>query len=273
MNFPLVSVVLPVYNAEKYIVECLESIAAQSYANWELIIINDGSTDSSEKLIEIFIKNCSNHVQYLISKHKGLPFCLNLGITHAQGKYIARMDADDVMLETRLEQQVNFMEKKPETGILGTNFVEIDENGNELGTIKMPIGNDLIKQKFLTMCAIAHPTVMARREILIANKYLDKYPFPEDYELWTRLIETTNFENLQIILLKKRFHKNEITYKAGSFFIFDGLKLMIAFNKRYNDKLPIYIILKYSLMMLMTNRMRYFLRIQKLRYIKLMSKI
>lgn len=269
MTSPIVSIVLPVYNAEKYIVECLESISAQSYTNWELIIVNDGSIDSSEKLIENFIKNCKNDVQYLFTKHKGLPFCLNFGISHAQGKYIARMDADDIMCETRLEQQVNFMENKPEIGVLGTNFIEIDENGKELTIVNMPQGNELIKQKFLTVCAIAHPTVMARKEILIANKYLEKYPFPEDYELWTRLIETTNFENLQISLLKKRFHQNEITLSAGSGFILDSLILIIAFNKKSGKKLPIYIILRYSLLMLATNRMRYSLRIKKLQYIKL----
>jgi glycosyltransferase involved in cell wall biosynthesis len=271
MHAPIVSIILPVYNAEKYIVECLESISTQSYPNWELIIVNDGSNDSSEKLIKVFIKNCKNDVQYFFTEHKGLPFCLNFGISHAQGRYIARMDADDIMCETRLAQQVNFMENKPEIGVLGTNFIEIDENGKELTIVKMPQGNELIKQKFFTVCAIAHPTVMARKEILIANKYLEKYPFPEDYELWTRLIETTNFENLQISLLKKRFHQDEITLSAGSGFIFDSLILIIAFNKKYRKKLPIYIILRYSLLMLATHRMRYLLRIKKLQYIKLIK--
>ena len=237
MTSPLVSVVLSVYNAEKYIIECLESITMQTYSNWELIIVNDGSTDTSEKHIEIFTKNCKNHVQYLSIGHKGLPYCLNLGIAHTQGKYIARMDADDIMLETRLEQQVNFLEKTPEIGILGTNFIEINEHGKYLSLMKMPMGNDLIKQKLLTMCAISHPTVMVRREILVANKYLEKYPYPEDYELWIRLIDTVNFENLQIPLVKKRFHKSEVTLNAGVRFYNETLKRMLAVNKKYN-RLP-----------------------------------
>ena len=271
MFSPLVCIILPVYNAEKYIIECLESISSQSYGNWELIIVNDGSTDSSEKLIKVFIKNCKNDVQYFFTEHKGLPFCLNFGISHAQGKYIARMDADDIMCKTRLEQQADFMENNPEIGILGTNFIEIDENGKELAKVKMPQGNELIKQTFFTKCAIAHPTVMVRKEILLANKYLEKYPFPEDYELWTRLIDAVNFENLQVSLLKKRFHQKEIILSAGSGFLFDSFKLIIAFNKKYEKKLPVSIILKYLILILTPNRLRYLLRKGRLKFLNISS--
>nr|WP_299422216.1 glycosyltransferase [uncultured Emticicia sp.] len=269
MNTPIVSIILPIYNAEKYIVECLESISTQSYPNWELIIVNDGSIDSSEKLIKVFIKNCRNDIQYFFTEHIGLPICLNFGISHAQGKYIARMDADDIMLKTRLEKQVDFMENNPEIGVLGTNFIEIDENGKELAQVKMPQGNEFIKQTFFTKCAIAHPTVMVRKEILLANKYLEKYPFPEDYELWTRLIEIINFENLQVSLLKKRFHQKEISLSGGSDFAFESFKLIIAFNKKYKKKLPVYIILKYLILILASQRMRYLLRRNRLNFLRI----
>ena len=122
MNNPLVSVVLSVYNAEKHIVEAIESILTQSYKNFEFIIIDDGSTDGSLEII----KSYDDERIILISReNKGLIASLNEGIEQAKGKYIARMDADDISLSSRFEEQVTFMEMHEEVGICGTTIIKL----------------------------------------------------------------------------------------------------------------------------------------------------
>jgi glycosyltransferase involved in cell wall biosynthesis len=232
IDIPLVSIILPVYNAEKYLHECLNSIIAQSFRNWELIIINDGSTDNSETIIHIFIASVStfNKVIYVPLEHKGLPFCLNKGIGLARGKYIARMDADDIMFENRLQVQVQFLENNPDVGVLGSHAIEIDENGQEISKMKRPIENLEIKNAldYCCPCPIIHPTVMMRKKILEGNLYKELYPNPEDLDLWQRLVKFTIFRNLDIILLKKRFHKKQITQNSRIF----RIRLEIIFLKR-----------------------------------------
>lgn len=226
----MVSIVLPVYNAEKYLYECLNSIVAQTFKNWELIIINDGSTDNSEKIIHVFIASVStfNEVIYVPLEHKGLPFCLNKGIGLARGKYIARMDSDDVMLENRLQEQIYFMENNPDVGVLGSYAMEIDENGEEISLIKEPVENSKIKNALNYSCPIIHPTVIMQKELLEVNLYKELYPNPEDIDLWWRLENLTIFRNLDIVLLKKRFHNKQITQKSRIF----KIRLEIIFIKR-----------------------------------------
>ena len=217
IDIPLVSIILPVYNAEKYLHECLNSIIAQTVKNWELIIINDGSTDNSETIIHIFIASVSTFIEviYVPLEHKGLPFCLNKGIGLARGKYIARMDADDIMFENRLQVQVQFMENNPDVGVLGSHAIEIDENGEEISIMKRPIENAKIKNALNNSCPIIHPTVIIQKELLVGNLYKELYPNSEDLDLWCRLENLTNFRNLDIVLLKKRFHSKQITRKKN----------------------------------------------------------
>lgn len=210
---PLISILIAVYNTEKYLQECLESILAQTYTNWELIVLNDGSTDNSDAIIRAFIPKIptNNEVKYLTFEHKGLPYCLNRGIEIAKGKYIARMDGDDIMLEKRLEIQTEFMENNPDIGVLGSHAIEIDENGEEFSLIRDPVEDSEIKHDLNYRCPILHPTVMMRKELLKDNLYKEIYPSSEDLDLWWRLEKVTKFRNLDIVLLKKRFHLNQIT--------------------------------------------------------------
>lgn len=229
IQFPLVSILLPVLNAEKYLAECLESIKTQTYKNWELIIANDGSSDGSERIIENFIKDSSNQIKYLSFVHSGLPFCLNKGVEVASGKYIARMDADDIMLPNRLAVQVDFLENNPKIDILGGQAIEIDESGIEFSVIKKPIFDSEIKKELVFSCPLVHPTVMLRKEILQKNLYKEIYPNSEDSDLWRRLAKTNTFRNVDAILIKKRFHENQITQNSRIFKT-RGLKDHIVFS-------------------------------------------
>lgn len=231
MTHSLVSIILSVYNAEKYIEDCLNSIAAQTYKDWELVVINDGSTDKSNELITKFVKSTTNTVQYLnLDINKGLSYCLNLGISHAKGKYIARIDADDLMLKMRLEGQVRFLEENTKTDILGGSAIEIDEKGIEIGVFKVPLDDFNIKKMLLSTYPnpIIHPTVMMKKSIFLTGiDYRSLYPNSEDIDLWLRLSKTANFSNLDMPLIKKRTHSEQITMSKRSHY--DCLRAKVDF--------------------------------------------
>lgn len=229
MALPLVSILLPVFNGEKYLEECLKSIALQTYTNWELVIVNDGSIDRSDEIIVAFIKLSKNHVVYINLVHKGLPACLNIGVKQTKGKYIARMDADDIMLPERLEMQFTFMENNPKIGLLGSNVTEIDKNGNKLRVAKFPLKDNEIKRKMLKGSSISHPTVFVRREIFVENPYEEIYPSPEDYELWVRLLDKINFENLPEALIMKRIHSDQITQKKYRSMMYQKMMILTKY--------------------------------------------
>ncbi len=206
---PLVSVILPVYNAEKFIVSAIESVLAQDFKNFELLVINDGSTDESEQLIKkivdpriVYIKNATNI---------GLIATLNKGIDAALGKYIARMDADDISMSTRFELQVAFLENNLEIGLCGTSFFSWDGLNKDLKTL--PSNAEEIKSELLFRNVIAHPTVMMRKKVLIENalRYSMDALNAEDYDLWTRMARVTSIANLPLPLLLYRVHAMQVT--------------------------------------------------------------
>lgn len=201
MKRPLVTALMPVYNGEKYLREAIDSILAQTFTDFEFLIINDGSKDQSEKIIRSYkdkrIRLINN------TKNLGFSATVNRGLDLAKGKYIARMDCDDLSAPTRLEKQVAFMEKHPDYGVCGTLFALIDENRqiNEMGGVKM-LGDEDLKTAMLFGNVFAHGETMIRKSVL------DKYHFRynpeftpcEDYDLWARMSEVTKFKTLQEVL-------------------------------------------------------------------------
>src|SRR5215831_13102998 len=127
-DLPCVSVVLPVYNGEKYLAEALDSILQQTFNDYELIVIDDGSTDRSSAIIESYVKKDRRVIVHR-QDNCGLIMSLNQGSSLARGKYIARMDADDVSLPQRLEKQLDYLEQRPDIGLLGTWIQDIGPNG------------------------------------------------------------------------------------------------------------------------------------------------
>ena len=212
INTPLVSVVMSVYNAENYIAEAIESILEQSYENFEFIIINDGSTDES---LSIITEYKDVRIRIVSRENRGLIESLNEGILLAQGKYIARMDADDISLASRFEKQVSFLEKHQDIGICGTAVMGF---GKQIESFvwRLPLNDKRLKAELLFSSCFAHPTVMMRREMLLHHAlYYDKqFLHAEDLELWTRMARYTHFANLKMPLLKYRIVENSITRKA-----------------------------------------------------------
>lgn len=208
LETPLVSVVMPVYNGALYVGEAVESILNQSYSNFEFLIFNDGSTDQTCTILASFsdprikIFNFENNQGYV--DH------LNQGILLAKGKYIARMDADDISLPTRLEEQVKFFEENPDYGVLGTSAKSL---GKSTAMIIRPREHQEILTHLLFYTTIIHPSVMYRAALLRKHQiyYSKKHELTEDYEIFLKLSKLTKLANLPGILMRYRIHSMNIS--------------------------------------------------------------
>jgi hypothetical protein len=204
MDPPKVSVVMSVYKGERYLREAVGSILNQTFTDFEFIIVDDGSTDSTWDILtgydDVRIRLVRN------VENTGLTRSLNKGLALVEGQYVARMDADDVALPHKLEQQVAFLEKSPEVGILGTACQVIDANHRERGLWRMPASDLLIRWTSLLNNPFLHPTVMIRRDLLTQHgfKYDEAFRTTQDYELWMRMLQYTSGANLTEPLLQYR---------------------------------------------------------------------
>lgn len=204
IHYPMISVLMSNYNDILYIKKTINSILKQSYKNFEYLIIDDGSTDDSISVIRSFpdsrIKLISN------KKNLGLADSLNKGISLATGKYIARIDADDIAHKNRLAAQLNFLEQRPEVGIVGSFCQLFNDKSDELGVYPVPIFDLAIRWTSLLNSPFAHPTVMMRRDLLIEYnlKYDRQFKATEDYNLWTEFLKYTKGFNFNYPLLRYR---------------------------------------------------------------------
>ena len=206
----LISVILPVYNGESYLEDSIQSILNQTYQNFELIIINDGSTDKSDKIIKSFLT--SNKIIYRSRENKGLVQTLNECISLSSGKYIARMDQDDISLPQRLELQLNFIQKK-NIDICGSNYQIINENGKIIKSVK-PYKKNVEIILSAMMVPFIHPSVMCRnifREKSIYYGNNSKIE-AEDYDLWIKMYKKKlSFGNINETLIKYRIVKTSMS--------------------------------------------------------------
>jgi len=209
----LVSIIMAVYNGELYLKECIDSIIGQSYDNWELIVINDGSKDGTSKILETYKKGDDRIRVFNLDKNSGLVYCLNFAIRESKGLYLARMDADDVMYPERLSLQTQFMDDNLEVGVLGSNVDLIDLSGTRFGQWTFPNSDKGLKDLLINKCPFMHPSVMIRKDTLmnIPGPYSEEYPACEDYDLWIKLHKVTKFASSSIPVIKYRVHPNQIT--------------------------------------------------------------
>jgi glycosyltransferase involved in cell wall biosynthesis len=206
----LISIILPVFNTDKYLQQSIESILNQTFTDFELIIIDDGSTDNSLKIIQSFDDNRIKIIQN--QTNQGISTSLNKSIDLAQGKYIARMDADDISMPERLKKQVAFLEKNPTIDLVGSSVEFIDAYDNSKNSFDIRDYNqEMLDCLLIFTCPIYHPTIMCKSELLRQFKYDKFYEGLEDWELWTRIIETKNIINLPDVLLKYRLHEQNIS--------------------------------------------------------------
>ena len=237
MTSPAVSVVMSVYNGERFLREAVESILDQSFREFEFIIVNDGSTDGSAAILNEY-QSADARVKVHHEKHAGLVPSLNRGCELAEGKYIARMDADDIAKEDRLISQLNFMECHPEIAVLGGAVEWIDANARSLGTCRYPSEDREIKATQLNDCAVWHPTVLLRKEVFVwAGGYRSVVVDAEDYDLWLRIGERFQLANLNQVVLKYRIHPHQVSLRKRAQQTRGILAAQIA-AKRRKDGLP-----------------------------------
>lgn len=214
MNTPLISVIIPCYNAEKFVEQAVRSIMEQTYQNLEIICINDCSKDSTAEILQKLSKE-DNRIFYIENEtNLKLPKTLNKGISLAKGEYIARMDADDIALPEKLEKQIKYLLSNNEIDILGSNSQHIDEHGN-LKTYRtyMPLTHTKIVQQMAFKCSLIHPSIIAKKSFFSdLNGFNENLSYAEDYELWINaIINGKKMGNLSEVLLYYRVHNNQMT--------------------------------------------------------------
>lgn len=213
----LVSVLMSVYMEEiSFLREAIESILNQTYTDFEFIIVGDTPISNRECIFGVIEEYASkdSRIKFIPNENNiGLTKSLNVGLNHCSGKYIARIDADDVSNSDRIEKQVDFLERNGDIAVCGTNVIFIDENGKELGHSDLYCDAEGIKASLLFQTQIFHPTVMFRRIISGKTIYYDeKIKYAQDYALWARLI-THRMGNLKEALVKYRLSSKQITNK------------------------------------------------------------
>ena len=232
---PKVSIVMPVYNGAKHIRESMDSIVAQTFMDWEFLVINEfGSDDGSAEIVKEYEEKDERFRLIQNTERLGLAESLNLGFRLAQGEYIARLDADDLAHPERLEKQVKFMDDNKDIGICGTYQHHFGENIDWVH--RSPVTPEACKARLLFNCVLCHSTLMLRRKTVMENElFYDNHFLAEDYELWCRASIVTKIANIPEILGEYRWDGTNITAaKKGKLDIESG-KLVARNLKRNLD--------------------------------------
>ena len=229
---PLVSVIIPAYNCECFVEQAVRSIMNQTYKNLEIIITDDCSSDSTFIILQKLASEDSRIQLIKNGQNLKIVKTLNNMIGLAKGKYIARMDADDISLPERIEKQVEFLESNPDYAMCGTNAWHIDENLNIKGRSCLPILFEDCKKFLRYFSAFYHPTVMLKSSVLKNHSYSDIFLYAEDYELWVRLMYVYNLKcaNLKERLFYYRVFKNQSSFVNSEKQVEKVMKLFLNYN-------------------------------------------
>lgn len=248
INKPAVSIILPVYNAEKYLKQAVESVLAQSFPDFELIIINDGSTDGSQEIIQNFR---DPRIKMVRQENKGITATLNVGLSMSHAEYIARIDADDVWSNpNKLSIQMEYLSRNPDCVLLGTWANVIDENDKQISCLKYPETDREIRSGLLTKNCFVHPSVVFRKETALrAGVFNEQEKYVEDYGLWLRMGQYGKFANIPQYLMSYRIHQNSTTQRQNLIQSQNSLALI----KKHKAQYPNYFIgcLKWNLKILL----------------------
>lgn len=206
---PLVSVLMPVYNAADHVEDAIRSILVQTLTDLELVVVDDGSTDESPAILSR-LQAQDARIRVLHQPNGGIVSALNLGLSHCTGVCIARMDADDLALPERLARQWAVFEADPSLVLCGT---ALKQFGDRHGTLRFPVSDAGCRALLMTWSCFAHPTVMMRRDVLVRSglRYEADYQHAEDYQLWSALAAHGRLCNLPEPLLHYRVHDRQIS--------------------------------------------------------------
>ncbi len=212
MPTPTVSVVMSVFDGSHFLPEALDSILGQSFCDFEFVIIDDGSTDNSLAILESY-KLTDKRIRLFVQRNMGLISSLNRGCRLARGKYIARMDADDIAVKDRFAKQVDFMEANPGIGVVGGAVQMIDANGTPLRVVRYPESNRDLQRALIQSNVFWHPTVLLRADVFKSVGGYRNLLCAEDYDMWLRIAEYHDLANLTSVLLKYRIHPQQVSQR------------------------------------------------------------
>src|SRR6267143_1232993 len=214
MNKPIISVVMVIRNVEHFLAESIESILGQTFKDFEFIIVDFGSTDKSKVIASGYAAR-DNRIMLHEIPNCSLTEARNAGCLLAQGRYIAVMDSDDISSPDRLMSELDFMERHPEVGLLGTATEWIDASGRPLRNERFPTEDHEIRAALSLHSPFCQPTVLIRKEaFLLVGGYRAVFAQAEDYDLWLRITEHFECANLKEALLKYRIHPYQISMRG-----------------------------------------------------------
>ena len=232
-----VSILIPIHGEGKYLRDTLESIASQTFiGKFETIAVIDRCTDNVRKILKSFESRFE--IKIVESKSPGLVAALNRGLSVAQGSFIARIDADDLMLSSRIQHQFDFLKNNNDVVVLGTEVIEIDQFGKSIGLRKYPTSEASMKIALQKQCTVAHPSTMFRRDkILKIGGYRAFFEHAEDYDLWLRVIRCGGIVSLDFPLTKYRIHPEQISNSQQKIRVFGSYSVRInSFLERHGHR-------------------------------------
>lgn len=237
---PDVSVLMSVFNGEKYLAESIESILAQTYSKFEFVIVDDGSSDSTRDIVTSYAAADPRIVPVLLKQNVGLAAALNKGLEVAKADYVARMDCDDRALPDRLGMQLQHL-KVHDLDLVGSRVYRIDEKGKRFGTKNLPTDPNQIARILPKRNCFIHPSVMAKKSLIeSAGGYSEGFLNAQDYDLWLRIFPHCKFGNLSEYLLEYRYHSHKSNEKMDVFkqTYFSVLAALSHLARRYGVDIP-----------------------------------
>ncbi|MBT3539013.1 glycosyltransferase family 2 protein [Candidatus Parcubacteria bacterium] len=212
---PKISILMSAYNAESFIASAIKSVLDQSFKDFECVIVNDGSTDGTDKIIEQFRKSDPRIHVIHNEKNIGLTRSLNMGLSHCLGDYIARLDADDVCANDRLEMQYKLMESTKDIALCGSSAWYLDENDKKIGEKNLPTDYVDIKKKLLFNNQFVHSSLFIRKNVLDKEGfYNESFKASQDYELILRIASKYRVENISKHLVGWRVEENSLSWSS-----------------------------------------------------------
>lgn len=205
---PRVTILMPVYNGETYLSETIDSVLKQTFVDFYFLIINDGSTDNTEKIIKSY--DDKRIIYHKNEQNLGLVATLNKGLAMIETEFTARVDADDLWESTKLTKQISLLDARPDVGICGTSIVKF---GTRESTMIFPIESEYLKVGFLFYCMMSHPSVVFRMSFLneAGLRYKSDFYPAEDYKMWVDALDLTHIYNIPEPLVRYRQHEEQIT--------------------------------------------------------------
>lgn len=264
MKSPKISVLMPVYNGKKYLEIAILSILNQSFKDFEFIIVDDCSKDSSFKIIQKYAKKDKRIVALQNKVNLRATKTLNVGLAMARGKYVARMDADDWSYPDRFEKQFRFMEKHSEVGVSG-GTIEICDHELKIKNIReYPLTDAMARKKIFRYSPFAHPVTIWRRDYLNqVGGYNDDIPLSQDYELYFRIGRICKFANMSDTLLKLRTHDDSSSIIRGryqeQFALYTRIKAYLELGYNMSDFDKVYTFLQIASMLVIPPKLKFWL--------------